>query len=143
MIKNQNEELSGKKVELTQELKKAKDDLSNLIEKGESQKNQYLKEINNLKEMERKLAETRDKEKKQFEELWWKMLEEIWICSDFMRILLEALKSILFFKADPNATISDERICELSWNMLFNYIFMNCIRQKVFYFSQFQSKVMN
>ena len=69
MIKNQNEELSGKKVELTQELKKAKDDLSNLIEKGESQKNQYLKEINNLKEMERKLAETRDKEKKQFEDM--------------------------------------------------------------------------
>lgn len=43
--------------------------MSNLIEKGESQKNQYLKEINNLKEMERKLADTRDKEKKQFEEM--------------------------------------------------------------------------
>ena len=43
--------------------------MSNLIEKGESQKNQYLKEINNLKEMERKLAETTDKEKKQFEEM--------------------------------------------------------------------------
>ena len=69
MIKNQNEDLSNKKVELTQELKKAKDDLSNLIEKGESQKNQYLKEINNLKEMERKLADTRDKEKKQFEDM--------------------------------------------------------------------------
>ena len=35
MIKNQNEDLANRKVELTQELKKAKDDLSTLIEKGE------------------------------------------------------------------------------------------------------------
>jgi hypothetical protein len=34
-IKNQNEELAQRKVELTQELKKAKEDLSTLIEKGE------------------------------------------------------------------------------------------------------------
>ena len=35
MIKNQNDELSNRKIELTSELKKAKDDLSILIEKGE------------------------------------------------------------------------------------------------------------
>ena len=63
-MKLQNEELAGRKVDLTQELKKAKDDLSTLIEKGEQQKNQFIKEINNLKEMERKLAETRDREKR-------------------------------------------------------------------------------
>ena len=68
-MKLQNEELAGRKVDLTQELKKAKDDLSTLIEKGEQQKNQFIKEINNLKEMERKLAETRDREKRQFDEV--------------------------------------------------------------------------
>ena len=35
MIKNQNDELACRKVDLTSELKKAKDDLSILIEKGE------------------------------------------------------------------------------------------------------------
>ena len=69
MIKNQNEELSNRKVELTHELKKAKDDLSTLIEKGEQQKNQFLKEINNLKDMEKRLVDTRDRERKQFEDL--------------------------------------------------------------------------
>ncbi len=43
--------------------------MSTLIEKGEQQKNQFIKEINNLKEMERKLAETRDREKRQFDEV--------------------------------------------------------------------------
>ena len=68
-IKMQNDELANRKIELTQELKKAKDDLSTLIEKGEQQKNQFLKEINNLKDMERKLQETRDREKRSFDDL--------------------------------------------------------------------------
>ena len=34
-VKLENEELARRKVELTQELKRAKEDLSNLIEKGE------------------------------------------------------------------------------------------------------------
>lgn len=34
-IKIQNDELANRKIELTQELKRAKDDLSTLIEKGE------------------------------------------------------------------------------------------------------------
>lgn len=69
MIKIQNEELANRKIELTQELKKAKDDLSTLIEKGEQQKNTFLKEINNLREMEKKLQDTRDREKRQFDDL--------------------------------------------------------------------------
>ena len=56
--------MANRKIELTQELKKAKDDLSTLIEKGEQQKNHFLKEINNLKDMEKKLSDTRDREKK-------------------------------------------------------------------------------
>lgn len=41
MVKNQNDELANRKIELTAELKKAKDDLSTLIEKGEHQKTQF------------------------------------------------------------------------------------------------------
>lgn len=68
-VKIQNEELATRKIDLTTELKKAKEDLSSLIEKGEQQKNQFLKEINNLKEMERKLQETREREKRQFDDV--------------------------------------------------------------------------
>ena len=69
MVKLQNEELANRKSELTQEMKKAKEELGLLIEKGEQQKGQFMKEIGTLRDMERKLAETRDKEKKQFEEV--------------------------------------------------------------------------
>lgn len=50
------------------ELKRAKEDLSVLIEKGEQQKSQFLKEIANVREAERKLADQRERERKQFEE---------------------------------------------------------------------------
>ena len=50
------------------ELKRAKEDLSSLIEKGEQQKSQFLKEISSVREQERKLADQRDREKRAFEE---------------------------------------------------------------------------
>ena len=49
-VKLQNEALARRKVELTQELKRAKEDLSSLIEKGEQQKGAFLKEIAAVKE---------------------------------------------------------------------------------------------
>lgn len=67
-VKLQNEALAKRKVELTQELKRAKEDLSSLIEKGEHQKSAFLKEIAAVKEQERKLADQRDRERRAFEE---------------------------------------------------------------------------
>ena len=51
------------------ELKKAKDDLSHLIEKAESQKSQLEKEIQHLEKTEKDLKETRNKEKKKLQDL--------------------------------------------------------------------------
>ena len=67
-VKLQNEALAKRKVDLTQELKRAKEDLSSLIEKGEHQKSAFLKEIAAVKEQERKLGDQRDRERRAFEE---------------------------------------------------------------------------
>ena len=67
-IKAHNEELLKQKAELTQELKLAKDELAELIDKNEQHKNALMREINTLKEKERQLNETREKERKAFEE---------------------------------------------------------------------------
>jgi hypothetical protein len=40
-----------------------------LIERGEQQKAQYVKEITLVREQERKLADQRDRDRRQFEEL--------------------------------------------------------------------------
>jgi hypothetical protein len=64
----ENEELARRKVELTQELKRAKEDLSTLIEKGEQQKSQYARELAMVRDTERKLVDARERERRQFEE---------------------------------------------------------------------------
>ena len=68
-IKLHNESLAKRKIELTAELKRAKEDLSIMIEKGEQQKAIFIKEISIVKETERKLTEARDRERRQFEEV--------------------------------------------------------------------------
>lgn len=45
-----------------------KDELAQLMDKAESQKNAVLKEIQQLKETEKQLNDTRDKERKAFED---------------------------------------------------------------------------
>ena len=49
-------------------MKRAKEDLSNLIEKGEQQKSMYAREIAQVRDTERKMVDARDREKRQFEE---------------------------------------------------------------------------
>jgi hypothetical protein len=44
-VKLENEALANRKVELTQELKRAKEDLGTLIERGELQKSQFAKDL--------------------------------------------------------------------------------------------------
>lgn len=56
-VKLQNQALAKRKVDLTMELKRAKEDLSVLIEKGEQQKSHFLKEIASVRDAERKLAD--------------------------------------------------------------------------------------
>ncbi len=63
-VKLHNEGLAQRKVELTQELKRAKEDLSTLIERGEQQKTQFHKELSNIRDTEKRLNDARMKEKR-------------------------------------------------------------------------------
>ena len=61
--------LKTKKQQWRLNLNKAKDDLSHLIEKAESQKSQLEKEIANLEKTEKELKDVRNKEKKKLQDL--------------------------------------------------------------------------
>jgi hypothetical protein len=84
-IKLHNEGLTKRKVELTQELKRAKEDLSIMIEKGEQQKAIFIKEISIVKETERKLAEARERERRQFEDVERSNAKKIQALTDALR----------------------------------------------------------